>query len=202
MENEYGEYFQLAFFLITELMKGKDSFYEPFISYLPEDIQTLYTYPDATKISSTSERTLLDEIQNLDDDIFDKIRQDREHLAECKSRFVSFITQHLPALESQTGLDYSKAESLFDWAWMNVGTRCFGTHHFPSSIAMVPLIDLLNHHTGDEKLRFYVYPLNLGIKMVERGDTQKVNRELALDYMVEEEPEKYDSQDYKREWDS
>jgi hypothetical protein len=38
--------------------------------------------------------------------------------------------------------------------------------------------------------------------MVERGDTEKVNRELALDYMVEEEPEKYDSQDYKREWDS
>ena len=64
------------------------------------------------------------------------------------------------------------------------------------------MIDLLNHHTGDEKLRFYVYPLNLGIKMVERGDTEKVNRELALDYMVEEEPEKYDSQDYKREWDS
>jgi hypothetical protein len=62
MENEYGEYFQLTFFLITELMKGKESFYEPFISYLPKDIQTLYTYPDATKISSTSERTLLDEI--------------------------------------------------------------------------------------------------------------------------------------------
>jgi len=65
---------------------------------------------------------------------------------------------------------------------MNVGTRCFGTHHFPASIAMVPLIDLINHSTKDEKLRFFVFPLSLGIKMVERGDTLKVNQGLAIDY--------------------
>jgi hypothetical protein len=47
---------------------------------------------------------------------------------------------------------------------------------------MVPLIDLINHHTKDEKLRFYIYTLNLGIKMLERADTEKINKELALDY--------------------
>ena len=79
-------------------------------------------------------------------------------------------------------IDFSKAEELFDWGWMNVGTRCFGTHHFPSEIAMVPLIDLINHATKDEKMRLYVHPLSLGIKMVERADTEKINKELALDY--------------------
>jgi hypothetical protein len=51
---------------------------------------------------------------------------------------------------------------------------------------MVPLIDLINHHTKDEKMRFFIFPLALGIKMCERGDTVKVNRELALDYLIEE----------------
>ena len=72
-ENEYALYFQLTFFLITERLKGDNSFYEPFISYLPKDIQTLYTYPDDTKISKDSERTLVQEIQNMEDDIFSKI---------------------------------------------------------------------------------------------------------------------------------
>ncbi len=79
-------------------------------------------------------------------------------------------------------IDFTQAEELFEWGWMNVGTRCFGTHHFPSEIAMVPLVDLINHATKDEKMRFYVHPLSLGIKMVERADTDKINKELALDY--------------------
>ncbi len=79
-------------------------------------------------------------------------------------------------------IDFTQAEELFDWGWMNVGTRCFGTHHFPSEIAMVPLVDLINHATKDEKMRFYVHPPSLGIKMVERADTDKINKELALDY--------------------
>ena len=63
MENEFAEYFQLTFFLITERLKGNNSFYEPFISYLPKDIQTLYTYPDSTRISEDSDKTLIGEIQ-------------------------------------------------------------------------------------------------------------------------------------------
>ena len=51
MENEFADYFQLTFFLIGERLKGETSFYEPFISYLPKEIHTLYTYPDDTKIS-------------------------------------------------------------------------------------------------------------------------------------------------------
>lgn len=81
-----------------------------------------------------------------------------------------------------TSLTHQQQVDLFEWGWMNVGTRCFGTYHFPSSIAMVPLVDLINHHVCDEKLRFTVYPLALGIKMLERGDTDKINQGLAIDY--------------------
>ena len=35
---------------------------------------------------------------------------------------------------------------LYDWATMNCYTRCFGHAHVPNEIAMVPLIDLINHH--------------------------------------------------------
>jgi hypothetical protein len=72
-ENEYADYFQLTFFLIVEKLKGEKSFYEPFISYLPKDIQTLYTYPDDTKIGEDLDLTLVEEIQNKEDDIFSKI---------------------------------------------------------------------------------------------------------------------------------
>lgn len=164
--------------MITERLKGEMSFYEPFISYLPKEIHTLYTYPDDTKVKAGSDRTLVGEVQLMDDDIFDKIKMDREFHQECKDRFMRFMRENKERLHELSGgqLDFQSVDELmFDWGWMNVGTRCFGTHHFPSSIAMVPLLDLVNHHTKDEKLRFYVFPLSLGIKMVERGDTNKVN---------------------------
>lgn len=74
MENEFADYFQLTFFLIAEKLKGEKSFFEPFVSYLPKEIHTLYTYPDDTKIAPGSDRTLLSELQFMGDDIFDKIK--------------------------------------------------------------------------------------------------------------------------------
>ena len=74
MENEFAEYFQLSFFLIAEKLKGDDSFFEPFIRCLPKEIHTIYTYPDDTRIADDSPSTLLQELQNSDDDIFDKIK--------------------------------------------------------------------------------------------------------------------------------
>ena len=73
-------------------------------------------------------------------------------------------------------------ETLFDWGWMNVGTRCFGTYHVPGDIAMVPLLDLMNHTVGEEKLGYFLYPIALNIKMLERSDNTKINKELELDY--------------------
>ena len=74
VDNEFAEYFQLTFFLIVERLKGPKSFFHPFVNYLPSDLQTLYTYPDATFIKPESNVTLMDEIQYKDDDIFDKIK--------------------------------------------------------------------------------------------------------------------------------
>lgn len=50
IDNEFAEYFQLTLFLLIEKLKGDYSEFEPFISYLPKDLQTLYTYPDSTLI--------------------------------------------------------------------------------------------------------------------------------------------------------
>jgi hypothetical protein len=86
----------------VERLKGEKSFYEPFISYLPKEIQTLYTYPDDTKIGEGFDTTLIDEIQNKEDDIFSKIAQDREHHRECKERFVKFINEEKSRLTELT----------------------------------------------------------------------------------------------------
>jgi hypothetical protein len=49
-------------------------------------------------------------------------------------------------------------EALWNWAWMNLVTRCFGYYHLPNSIAMCPLMDLLNHTADEVKVRFVVKP--------------------------------------------
>lgn len=62
VDNEYADYFQLTFFIINERLKGEKSFWFPFINYLPEDIQTLYSYPDNTSIYEGSTITLRDAV--------------------------------------------------------------------------------------------------------------------------------------------
>lgn len=59
-------------------------------------------------------------------------------------------------------------EQDFDWAWMNVGTRCFGTHHIPGDIGMVPLLDLMNHNNED-RLKYYIQPFEIHRKMITRS---------------------------------
>ena len=46
IDNEYAEYFQLTFFLLSERLRGEQSFWYPFVNYLPKRIDTLYTLPD------------------------------------------------------------------------------------------------------------------------------------------------------------
>ena len=58
---------------------------------------------------------------------------------------MNFIQKNQLFLSETIGLSFEVTEEHFNWAWMNVGTRCFGTHHLPSDIAMVPLLDLINH---------------------------------------------------------
>lgn len=65
-------------------------------------------------------------------------------------------------------MKFEVTEEDFEWAWMNVGTRCFGTHHLPGDITMVPLLDLLNHDMS-EKMKYYVEPYDLHRKMIMRG---------------------------------
>ena len=63
MENELGEYFQVALFLIVERLKGDKSFWKPFLDYLPAKNDTLFTIDPQTPIGPGSpQTTLLSEI--------------------------------------------------------------------------------------------------------------------------------------------
>ena len=61
----------------------------------------------------------------------------------------------------------SELTNLFEWASMNCYTRCFGHPHVPNEIAMVPLLDLVNHEEEQSTLRFYLTPASLHVQMVD-----------------------------------
>ena len=60
---------------------------------------------------------------------------------------------------------------------MNVGTRVFGTHHLPGELAMVPLLDLMNHD-NEETLKYYVLPYEMHRKMIMRSIDMMTNKGL------------------------
>ena len=54
--------------------------------------------------------------------------------------------------------------SNFEWAWMNLCTRCFGHYHLPYQMAMCPFIDLVNH-APSTKLKFFLTPDKINFQM-------------------------------------
>ena len=61
----------------------------------------------------------------------------------------------------------SDLTDLFEWASMNCATRCFGHPHVPNEIAMVPLLDLVNHSQDQSVLRFFLAPASLHVQMLD-----------------------------------
>jgi len=69
----------------------------------------------------------------------------------------------------------------FEWAFMNLATRCFGHYHMPNEIAMVPLMDLCNHAEEQGGLRFFLTPTSLNKLMLETDIAKQTNAELEKD---------------------
>lgn len=92
-----------------------------------------------------------EEIQRSDDDIFNKVEYDRNINRDCEQRFRKFISENFLTLKEWLAHMGIKVDSVQDfmqhweWAWMNLATRCFGHYHMPNEIAMMPLMDLANH---------------------------------------------------------
>ena len=58
----------MALFLILERLKGEKSFYKPFLDYLPEVNDTIFTIDPSTAIGyHVPQTTLISELQNNDD---------------------------------------------------------------------------------------------------------------------------------------
>ena len=57
LENNLGEYFQVALFLIIERLKGEKSFFMPFLDYLPSVNDTIFTIDPETQIGPDSPLT-------------------------------------------------------------------------------------------------------------------------------------------------
>jgi len=139
-------------------LKGNESFWKPFLDYLPASNETLFTISDDQFAAESV--LLLSEIQRAEDDIFHKINYDRKINEDSRKRFEAFIAAHLVTLNEWQGTDLSVEEIMahWEWAWMNLSTRCFGHHHLPNDIAMCPLLDLINHAQEQTKVRFFLYP--------------------------------------------
>ena len=59
---------------------------------------------------------------------------------------------------------------------MNLATRCFGHPNVPCDIAMVPLLDLVNHAEEQAKLKFFTTPHALNMAMYE-ADIERVTQD-------------------------
>ena len=84
--------------MIFERLKGDESFWKPFLDYLPTSNETLFTINNDQVISDKDSELLLSEIQRADDDIFHKINYDRKVNEDCRRRFESFIVANLETL--------------------------------------------------------------------------------------------------------
>jgi hypothetical protein len=60
----------------------------------------------------------------------------------------------------------------WEWAWMNLQTRCFGIHQLPNEVAMCPLLDLVNHTPTQEYTRFFLSPKAVSESMFELQQTK------------------------------
>jgi hypothetical protein len=72
-------------------LKGEKSFYKPFFDSLPVKNETLFSLPDNTPIRLGSQKTLVSEIGRKDDDIYGKLKWDRDINVECLKRFRTFL---------------------------------------------------------------------------------------------------------------
>ena len=69
----------------------------------------------------------------------------------------------------------------WEWAWMNLSTRCFGHYHFPHELAMIPLMDLCNHTEDQENVRFFLIPASLNSQMLNLDSSRQTNIEIEKD---------------------
>ena len=65
-------------FLTTERLKSNQSFWKPFLDYLPASNETFFTIDDSTVIGKNRVETMFDEVQNKDDDIFTWVAYGRD----------------------------------------------------------------------------------------------------------------------------
>lgn len=187
LDNAQAEYFQIALFLITERLKGEKSSWKPFLDYLPASNETLFTIKDQHPISPSVNVSLYSEIQRPDDDIFNKIQYDRNINIDCEQRFRKFVNNHFSVLQEwlKEGEVFVNTEDdimqYWDWAWMNLATRCFGHFHLPNEIAMVPLLDLVNHTEEQANVRFFLLPFSLNKQMLQIDIDKQTTQELEKD---------------------
>ena len=79
------------------------------------------------------------------------IAYDRDINQKALERFEAYMKDHFAQIQAelaQMDLHVESAQTMvdmFEWAAMNVATRCFGHAQVPNEIAMVPLLDLVNH---------------------------------------------------------
>ena len=86
-------------------------------------------------------------------------------------RFNDFLVKHFETLKELYQDDFFTINELmshFEWAWMNLCTRCFGHYHLPNEIAMVPLVDLINHENSTkESIVMFTTPSEIQHKLLD-----------------------------------
>ena len=106
-------------------------------------------------------------------------------MEKCEARFAEFVNAHGASLHEQSGHNAADFTKLFRWAYSMVGTRCIANPALPCDIAMVPVVDLLNHSPAHEQSEFFLTDEVLRSKLIEREIDQSTNARLEEDHFAQ-----------------
>jgi len=157
-KNDYGDYLQLAVFLACERWRGEKSLWKPYLDYMPTKNFTLYR--EGFSNIEGSDKNLIEECFLPHDDIVKKAlknKKDIENKFECLKNFLAKHKDDLPLVEPEKDVPWEDIE----WGYFNCTSRSFGTHHLPSTIAMGPFLDLMNHKPNFDKNKYFLHPFKV-----------------------------------------
>ena len=83
-----------------------------------------------------------------------KSRENFEKVSDAK--FLMF--KEWLAVDGVTLHSQKQLNDLFEWAFLNVWTRCLGHLQFPCEMSMCPALDLANHMNMEEQIEIDLIP--------------------------------------------
>ena len=170
--------YTLSFYLCHEKLKGRYSFWKPYIDSLPKDTGSLYSCWESSELTELQDEFLIQEVKV-------NAPSQRRMIFETIYGILEKIQAPFKLVTNEGSLTFS----LFCWALETVLCRSFGRRL--KYISMVPLADNLNHNNVQTKYsydgdKFLLFPSGKNVVLIDHeafnSYGRRSNQNLLLGY--------------------